>query len=122
MSGGRWLGLGLRFTKPSYSIFNIINLTSPRRQSVDFVLFVCFVLVPAWLRWLWGPSRDCMRSDFGVLTYLMHLVPVITHHFDPELSAFVSKCKVKKQLLYLLYPLLECFDNSSIKESIQLLS
>eukprot|EP00752_Nemacystus_decipiens_P009013 g8046.t1 len=39
--------------------------------------------------------RDCMRSDFGVLTYLMHMVPVITHHFDPELSAFVSKCKVE---------------------------
>lgn len=40
-------------------------------------------------------SRDCMRSDFGVLTYLMHLVPVITQHFDPELSAFVSRCKVR---------------------------
>lgn len=42
-----------------------------------------------------------MRPDFGVLTYLMHLVPVITHHFDPELSAFVSKCKVRMyQLRY----------------------
>ncbi|CAM9833663.1 unnamed protein product [Pylaiella littoralis] len=39
--------------------------------------------------------RDCMRTDFGVLTYLMHLLPAITLHFDPELSAFVSKCKVE---------------------------
>lgn len=50
-----------------------------------------------------------MRSDFGVLTYLMHLVPVITHHFDPELSTFVSKCKVTSSycscscLLFLQY-------------------
>ncbi len=35
-----------------------------------------------------------MRADFGVLTYLMHLLPVITLQFDPELSAFVSKGKV----------------------------
>lgn len=35
-----------------------------------------------------------MRQDFGVLTYLLHLVPAITRVFDPELAAFVTKSKV----------------------------
>ncbi|CAM9869171.1 unnamed protein product, partial [Laminaria digitata] len=39
--------------------------------------------------------RDSMRADFSVLTYLMHLLPVIMHEFDPDLAAFVSKCKVE---------------------------
>ena len=37
-----------------------------------------------------------MRAAFSVLTYLMHLLPVIMHEFDPELAAFVSKCKVRR--------------------------
>ncbi|CAM9188904.1 unnamed protein product [Ectocarpus fasciculatus] len=39
--------------------------------------------------------RDSMREDFGVLTYLMHLLPVITMRFDKELSTFVSSSKVE---------------------------
>ncbi|CAN0551511.1 unnamed protein product, partial [Ectocarpus sp. 12 AP-2014] len=39
--------------------------------------------------------RDSMREDFGVLTYLMHLLPVITLRFDKELSTFVSSSKVE---------------------------
>lgn len=41
-----------------------------------------------------GRFRDCMRADFEVLTYLMHLIPVIMKEFDPQLAAFVSKAKV----------------------------
>lgn len=35
-----------------------------------------------------------MRNDFAVLTYLLHLVPVITAVFDSELSSFIAKSKV----------------------------
>lgn len=40
-------------------------------------------------------SRDSMRDDFAVLTYLLHLVPAITYVFDRELDDFISKSKVK---------------------------
>lgn len=59
-------------------------------------LLACSLVDPA------SPYRDSMRADFSVLTYLMHLLPVIMHEFDPELAAFVSKCKVGQFAVYLV--------------------
>ena len=54
-----------------------------------------------------------MRADFSVLTYLMHLLPVIMHEFDPELAAFVSACKVGHYAFFLFFFITFTFQPSS---------
>jgi len=74
-----------------------VCVACPTHPLINFSRIVVSCLPRHGLPW-W--SRDCMRADFGVLTYLMHLLPVITLQFDPDLSAFVSKAKVGIQFNY----------------------